>query len=50
MVSIATRQVISKLLTKKHIDLARTGWEPKPAEIQRDVSDLFGGDFEKFCA
>jgi hypothetical protein len=45
-----SRQVISKVLTEKYIDLAITGWEPQAKEIQRDVSDLFGGAFEKFCS
>lgn len=45
-----SRQVISKVLTEKYIDLARTGWEPQATEIQHDVAELLGGAFENFCA
>ncbi|HEY6167269.1 MAG TPA: glucuronate isomerase [Verrucomicrobiae bacterium] len=45
-----SRRVIARVLTDKYADLAATGWEPAPAEIARDVKDLFGGAFEKFCA
>jgi hypothetical protein len=44
-----SRRVISKVLVDKYEDLARTGWEPSSAEIERDVKNLFGGAFEKFC-
>jgi len=44
-----SRAVISKVLVEKYADLARTGWEPTTAEIQRDVESLFGGAFERFC-
>lgn len=44
------RHVIARVLAEKYSDLARTGWEPTDAEIQRDVNDLFGGAFERFCA
>lgn len=45
-----SREVITKILTEKYEDLARTGWETSPKDIQRDVSDLFGGAFESFCS
>jgi hypothetical protein len=45
-----SRRVIAKVLTDKYADLADTGWEPTPAEIQRDVKQLFGGAFEAFLA
>jgi hypothetical protein len=45
-----SREVIARVLVEKYVDLARTGWEPQAAEIQRDVSELLGGAFEKFCA
>ena len=45
-----SRRVIAKVLVDKYADLAATGWEPTPAEIARDVKDLFGGAFEAFCA
>jgi hypothetical protein len=44
-----SRHVIARVLVDKYADLAATGWEPTPAEITRDVKDLFGGAFEAFC-
>jgi hypothetical protein len=44
-----SRRVIARVLVDKYTDLAATGWEPTPAEIARDVKDLFGGAFEAFC-
>ena len=44
-----SRGVIGKVLAEKYVNLAEAGWEATEAEIQRDVSDLFGGAFEKFC-
>jgi len=44
-----SRRIIARVLTDKYADLTATGWEPTPAEIARDVKDLFGGAFEKFC-
>ena len=44
-----SRHIISRVLAEKYTDLAATGWEPTHAEIQRDVQDLFGGAFERFC-
>lgn len=44
-----SRRIIARVLVDKYADLAATGWEPTRAEIQRDVQDLFGGAFEKFC-
>jgi hypothetical protein len=43
------RQIASIILAEKYVDLAATGWEPAAAEIERDVADLFGGAFERFC-
>jgi len=43
------RPVMSRLLVGKYLDLAATGWEPAPGEIERDVKYLFGGAFETFC-
>ena len=45
-----SRGVIARLLVDKYAELARTGWQPTPAEIQRDVAELFGGAFERFRA
>jgi hypothetical protein len=44
-----SRQIITQVLTEKYQDLAATGWEITDAEIQRDVENLFGGAFERFC-
>ena len=43
------REILSRVLTDKYAALSRAGWEPTTAEIQRDVKDLFGGAFERFC-
>lgn len=43
-----SRKVIKKVLVDKYRDLADTGWEVSDEEIRRDVSDLFGGAFERF--
>ena len=44
-----SRQVISKILVEKYEDVSATGWQFTDADIQRDVTDLFGGAFDKFC-
>jgi hypothetical protein len=43
-----SRKLISQVLQDKYSDLAKTGWEVSPEEIQRDVQNLFGGAFESF--
>jgi hypothetical protein len=45
-----TREVLSWVLMEKYDDLVYSGWTPTEAEIKRDVADLFGGAFTKFCA
>ena len=45
-----SRRVIARVLVEKYTDLAQTGWEITPTEINRDVNDLFGGAFAHFCA
>ncbi len=45
-----SRSVISRVLVEKYTDLASAGWTASSSEIQRDVKDLFGGAFERFCA
>jgi hypothetical protein len=45
-----SRQIIAQVLVEKYSALAQTGWQSSHAEIERDVKDLFGGAFEKFCA
>jgi hypothetical protein len=44
-----SKEIIARVLTEKYEALARTGWTVTRQEIQRDVRDLFGGAFEKFC-
>lgn len=44
-----SRDVISHVLVDKYSDLAATGWKPTQDEVRRDVQNLFGGDFERFC-
>ena len=44
-----SRKIIARVLAEKYRDLAETGWEVSEAEIRRDVADLLGGAFEKFC-
>jgi hypothetical protein len=45
-----SRRVLAPALADKYIDLARTGWTVTRSEIERDVQDLFGGAFQRFCA
>jgi len=44
-----SRRIITKVLVDKYQDLAATGWEPTAGEIERDVNNLFGGAFDRFC-
>jgi hypothetical protein len=44
-----SKQVISDVLVEKYAAVADAGWKVSEKEIQRDVSDLFGGAFERFC-
>lgn len=44
-----SREIIGGALAEKYVDLARSGWRATPAEIERDVSLLFGGAFLEFC-
>jgi hypothetical protein len=43
------RQVLAPVLLDKYTALAQTGWQVTRAEIERDVTDLFGGSFTRFC-
>src|SRR2546427_757599 len=43
------REILARVLTDKYAGLSRAGWEATTAEIQRDVNDLLGGAFERFC-
>lgn len=44
-----SRRIITQVLVDKYLDLARTGWQPSAQEIERDVKNLFGGAFDRFC-
>jgi hypothetical protein len=44
-----SRRVMGKVLLDKYTELADSGWLPTAAEIERDVKDLLGGAFERFC-
>ncbi len=44
-----SRRLIAKALADKYGALVQTGWQVSRAEIERDVADLFGGAFERFC-
>jgi hypothetical protein len=44
-----SRRIIAEVLVDKYSDLAQTGWQVSREEVQRDVKDLFGGAFERFC-
>jgi hypothetical protein len=44
-----SRKVITRILVEKYQDLAQAGWQTTRPEVERDVKDLFGGAFERFC-
>jgi len=44
-----SRRIIAQALADKYSALVQTGWQPSRAEIERDVKDLFGAAFERFC-
>jgi hypothetical protein len=44
-----SRRVLTRVLAETYAEVAATGWVPSRAEIERDVRDLFGGAFERFC-
>jgi hypothetical protein len=44
-----TREVLGRVLMEKYEDLAHAGWIATREEVQRDVRDLLGGAFERFC-
>lgn len=45
-----TRRIVAQVLVEKYSELAQTGWQTSLEEIERDVRDLFGGAFQRFCA
>ncbi len=44
-----SRRVIAQVLVDKYTALAQIGWQVTLAEVERDVKDLFGGNFQRFC-
>lgn len=43
-----SREIITKVLCDKYNDLVRTGWVIKEEEVERDVYQLLGGNFQRF--
>jgi hypothetical protein len=43
------RTILTRVLVEKYADLARAGWMVTEAEMRRDVQDLLGGEFRRFC-
>ena len=44
-----SRRIIARILVEKYTELGQTGWQTTRPEVERDVKDLFGGAFERFC-
>lgn len=44
-----SRRIIGSVLADKYCDLMDTGWSVTQDDIQRDVNNLFGGEFARFC-
>jgi hypothetical protein len=44
-----SKKILASVLADKYEDLAATGWTATPAEIRRDVEELLGAGFERFC-
>jgi len=43
-----SRAIIAKVLVDKYHDLADTGWTVTAHDVERDVANLFGSNFERF--
>jgi hypothetical protein len=43
------RQALVRVLSERYARLIDSGWEPGMQEIERDVQELLGGAFLKFC-
>lgn len=43
-----SRQIIAEVLVEKYQMLLDVGWTLTSAEIERDVNNLFGGNFDRF--
>ena len=44
------RSIIADALSEKYVAAAEAGWEVTDTEIQRDVSELLGGGFQRFLS
>ena len=44
-----SREVLTRVLTRKYQGLLATGWSVTTSELERDVRALMGGGFEEFC-
>lgn len=44
------REILAEVLVEKYTDIARTGWAITESDIERDVTNLFGGSFRHFSA
>lgn len=44
-----TRDILIEVLTRKYLDMTKSGWEPTWRELLDDVFQVFGGAFEQFC-
>ncbi len=44
-----TRAILARCLSDKYTALDAAGWSVTDEEIQRDVSELLGGSFARFC-
>lgn len=44
-----SRQVIARALADKYLALAEAGWWTPEDQIRRDIDELFGSAFERFC-
>jgi hypothetical protein len=45
-----SRSIIADALSEKYVAAAEAGWEVTDTEIQRDVSELLGGGFQRFLS
>ena len=43
-----SREIIGRVLLEKYADLGATGWQVSAAEIERDLKQLFQGNFRAF--
>ena len=41
-------RILARCLTHKYTELAASGWEILESDIQRDVTELLGGGFDRF--